>query len=150
MTHRSTRPVWTHLIRQAWLPTPFRALHRSGRRLGSRNRCVRSWTAGLFSVGGVRRVLFRSLDPAGLDPFNPASVAADALPGITPFRPAIGQQEPLRAELDSFLRAVRDRSVPEVTLEDGRRVLALAMQVVDAIAEHSRRVHLAELTRTPS
>jgi hypothetical protein len=52
--------------------------------------------------------------------------------------------------LDSFLRAVRDRSVPEVTLEDGRRVLALAMQVVDAIAEHSRRVHLAELTRTPS
>jgi predicted dehydrogenase len=91
-----------------------------------------------------------SLEPASLDPFNPASVAADALPGITPFRPAIEQQEPLRAELDSFLRAVRDRSTPEVTLEDGRRVLALAMQVVDAIAEHSRRVRLAELTRTPS
>ena len=76
-------------------------------------------------------------------------MAASALPGITPFRPAVAQQEPLRAELDSFLRAVRDRSRPEVTLEDGRRVLALAMQVVDVIAEHSRRVHLAELTRTP-
>ena len=41
------------------------------------------------------------------------------------------------------------RSTPEVTLEDGRRVLALAMQVVDAIAEHSRRTNLAELTRAP-
>jgi predicted dehydrogenase len=60
------------------------------------------------------------------------------------------QQEPLRAELESFLRAVRERSQPEVTLEDGRRVLALAIEVVKAIAEHSRRVHLTELTRTPS
>ncbi len=83
-----------------------------------------------------------SPDPAAMDPFNPASVAAGALPGITPFRPAVEQQEPLRAELSSFLRAVRNHSTPEVTLADGRRALAVATQVVDAIAEHSRRAHL--------
>jgi len=81
------------------------------------------------------------------DPFNPASVAASALPGITPFKPTIEAQEPLRAELGSFLRAVRERSTPEVTLEDGRRALAVATQIVEAIAEHSRRVGLQELTR---
>ena len=135
--------------------------------------CVANFTASRVSTERVRKLRFfqprqyvsldysrqdvlvltvddLSPDPAGMDPFNPASIAASALPGITPFRPAVAQQEPLRAELDSFLRAVRERSRPEVTLEDGRRVLALAMQVVEAIAEHSRRVHLAELTRTPS
>jgi len=89
-------------------------------------------------------------DPPDLDPFNPASVAASALPGITPFKPPVEQQEPLRAELVSFLRAVRGRSKPEVTLEDGRRALAVATQVVEAIAEHSHRVRLPELTRAES
>jgi len=86
-------------------------------------------------------------DAADLDPFNPASVAASAFPGITPFKPKVEQQEPLRAELSCFLRSVRERSAPEVTLEDGRRALAAAMQIVDAISEHSRRAHLMELTR---
>ena len=89
-------------------------------------------------------------DPASLDPFNPASMAASAVPGITPFKPLVEQQEPLHAELVSFLRAVRERSRPEVTLEDGRRALAVATQVVEAIAEHSHRVRLPELTRTES
>ena len=89
-------------------------------------------------------------DPAGLDPFNPASVAASAVPGIAPFKPLVEQQEPLHAELVSFLRAVWGRSRPEVTLEDGRRALAVATQVVEAIAEHSHRVRLPELTRAES
>jgi len=89
-------------------------------------------------------------DAAALDPFNPASVAAGAFAGIMPFKPEVKPQEPLRAELMSFLRAVRERSTPEVTLEDGRRALAVAMQVAGAIAEHSRRVRLPELTRAGS
>ncbi len=84
------------------------------------------------------------------DPFNPASVVADALPGITPFKPKVEPQEPLRAELSSFVRAVRERSRPEVTLEDGRRALEVAMRVVEAIAAHGERVHLMELTRAKS
>jgi predicted dehydrogenase len=86
-------------------------------------------------------------DAADLDPFNPASVAASAFPGITPLKPKVEQQEPLRAELSSFLRAVREHSAPEVTLADGRRALEAATQIVDAIAEHSRRAKLMELTR---
>jgi predicted dehydrogenase len=86
-------------------------------------------------------------EQSDFDPFNPANVAASAFPGITPFKPAVEQQEPLRAELKSFLKAVRDRSRPEVTLEDGKRALAAAMEIVRSIAEHSRRANLMELTR---
>jgi hypothetical protein len=89
-------------------------------------------------------------DPAGLDPFNPVSVATSALPGITPFKPPVEPQEPLRAELTSFLRAGRARSTSEVTLEDGRRALAVATMVIEAIAKHSQRVRLPELTPADS
>ena len=135
--------------------------------------CVANFTASRVSTERVRKVRFFqphqyvSLDysrqdvlvstvdelrpyPADMDPFNPASVVASGLPGITPFKPAVEPQEPLRAELSSFLRAVRAHSTPEVTLEDGRRALAVAIQVVEAIAEHSRRVRLPELTRAES
>ena len=46
----------------------------------------------------------------------------------------------------SFLNAVRERSTPEVSLEQGRNALAVALQIVDAIAEHSQRAHLEALT----
>ncbi|MGA7463076.1 MAG: Gfo/Idh/MocA family oxidoreductase [Candidatus Korobacteraceae bacterium] len=132
--------------------------------------CVANFTASRVSTERIRKLRFfqphqyvsvdyarqdvlvitvDELQPeaAGLDPFNPASVAASAFPGITPFKPTVEQQEPLRAELSSFLRAVRQRSEPEVPLQDGRRALAAAMQIVEAIAEHSRRARLIELTR---
>src|SRR5208283_1970582 len=135
--------------------------------------CVANFTASRVSTERVRKLRFfqprqyvsvdysrqdvlvltvadPTLGPAGLDPFNPASMVSSAVPGITSFKPLVEQQEPLRAELISFLRAVRERSRPEVTLEDGRRALAVATQVVEAIAEHSHRVRLPELTRTES
>jgi predicted dehydrogenase len=85
-------------------------------------------------------------DPLGMDPFNPASVVASALPGIVPFKPKLEQQEPLKAEIASFLNAVRRHSQPEVTLDAGRDALAIATQIVDAIAAHSERAHLGELS----
>ncbi len=94
----------------------------------------------------VLRVYGVAPQAEAFDPFNPAAVAASAFPSITPFKPKVEQQEPLRAELSSFLRAVRQRATPEVTLQDGRRALAAARQIVDAIAEHSRRARLGELT----
>ena len=134
--------------------------------------CVANFTASRVSTERIRKLRFFqphqyvSLDysrqdvlvltveessaPAELDPFNPASVAASAFPGIQPYKPKVEQQEPLRAELSSFLRAVRERSTPEVTLQDGRRALLLATQIVDAIAEHGKRARLTELTRAQS
>ncbi len=159
-------------VRAVGLPILSQKVDIANVRMEFESGCVANFTASRVSTERVRKLRFfqprqyvsldysrqdvlvltvndLSPDPAGMDPFNPASVVADALPGITPFKPEVERQEPLRAELESFLRAVRNRSRPEVTLEDGRRGLALAMQVVDAIAVHSRRVHLAELTRAP-
>jgi predicted dehydrogenase len=61
-------------------------------------------------------------------------------------KPEVKPEEPLHAELRSFLQAGRTRSEPEVGLEDGRRALAVALEVLDSIREHSRRVNLEALT----
>lgn len=65
------------------------------------------------------------------------------IPGVTVNRPLVRQEEPLHAELASFLDAVRNRRQPEVTLQDGRKALAVALEILSAIGEHSRRAGLA-------
>jgi len=42
---------------------------------------------------------------------------------------------------------VRERSEPEVPLEDGRRALALALEIVAAIREHGKKVDLAGIAK---
>ena len=160
-------------IRAVGLPILSRKTDIANVRMEFESGCVANFTASRVSTERVRKLRFFQPhqyvsidysrqdvlvltiddlmpDPAGLDPFNPANVAASAVPGIAPFKPAVEAQEPLRAELTSFLRAVRERSTPEVTLEDGRRALAVATLVVEAIAEHSRHARLPELTRAES
>jgi predicted dehydrogenase len=68
-----------------------------------------------------------------------------SLPEIVPSKPEVVSEEPLRAELRSFLEAVASRARPVVSLEDGRRALDLALQVRSRIEEHSRRVGLPGL-----
>ncbi len=157
-------------VRAVGLPILSKKVDIANVRLEFDSGCVANFTASRVSTERIRKlrffqphqyvsvdysrqdVLVLSVEEApssaiDLDPFNPAVVAAAAFPGITPYKPKVEQQEPLQAELSSFLRAVRERATPEVTLEDGRRALALAMQIVDAIAEHSRQARLSELTR---
>ena len=45
-------------------------------------------------------------------------------------------REPLRSELDSFVAALRGEGPPKVTGEDGRRALAVALEIVNRIEEH--------------
>ena len=52
------------------------------------------------------------------------------------------KQEPLRAELRSFLDSVRTRRAPVVDGAAGRRALELADRVMAGILEHARRVQL--------
>jgi len=155
-------------VRAVGLPILSKKVDIANVRMEFESACVANFTASRVSTERIRKLRFFqphqyvSLDysrqdvlvlsvqemPAGdSDPFNPAAVAASAFPAITPYKPRVEQQEPLRAELSSFLRAVRNRSAPEVTLEDGRRALAAATQIVEAIAEHGRRARLLELTR---
>jgi hypothetical protein len=69
-------------------------------------------------------------------------------PQIKVSKPPVTSEEPLHAELRSFLHAVRRRSTPVVPLSDGRRALALALDIVATIREHGKRVGLAGLAKT--
>ena len=156
-------------IRAVGLPILSKKVDIANVRLEFESGCVANFTASRVSTERVRKVRFFqprqyvSLDfsrqdvlvltvednaatGADFDPFNPASVASSAFPGITPFKPKIEGEEPLSAELTSFLRAVRERATPEVSLDQGRDALAVALQIVDTIAQHSQRAHLEALT----
>jgi predicted dehydrogenase len=63
-------------------------------------------------------------------------------PNIKLTKPPIIKEEPLMAEINEFLRAVRDRSKPLVSLEDGRRALAVALDILAEIQKHSKRLNL--------
>ena len=67
---------------------------------------------------------------------------ASPLPGISMMKPAVASEEPLKAELRSFLDAVRSRTAPVVPLSDGRRALAAALEILETIAAHARRAKL--------
>ncbi len=58
---------------------------------------------------------------------------------IQPLQLSVEKKEPLRAELEAFLAAVRDRTPPLVTAEDGLEAVALARRVADAIEVSMRR-----------
>lgn len=51
----------------------------------------------------------------------------------------IAKREPLLAEIESFIEVVRQHTEPVVTGSDGRRALALAVEVLERIREHSIR-----------
>jgi predicted dehydrogenase len=64
------------------------------------------------------------------------------IPGVTVNKPAVKAEEPLHSELKAFLDAVRRRSTPVVSLEDGRKALAVALEILSSIDQHSRRAGL--------
>jgi predicted dehydrogenase len=126
--------------------------------------CVANFTASRVSTEKVRKLRFFqpqeyvSVDYSRQDVFalkvDSAAVIAAMMTGklpseslatlIKPRKPEVKQEEPLKAELASFLNAVRQRISPVVTLEDGRRALAVALDVLSAISEHNKRVHVGE------
>jgi predicted dehydrogenase len=68
-------------------------------------------------------------------------------PQIKVAKPSVASEEPLHAELKAFLHAVRNRSASLVPLEDGRRALALALDIVSAIRDHGKKVDLATMAK---
>jgi predicted dehydrogenase len=116
--------------------------------------CVANFTASRVSTERVRKLRFFqprqyvSIDYSRQDvvmfTVEPGD-ASTSYPKIGMTKPSIVQEEPLRAELRSFLNAVRSRAVPAVTLEDGRRALGLALEIVAEAHRHSTRAGLAQL-----
>ena len=120
--------------------------------------CVANFTASRVSTEQVRKLRFFqagqyiSIDYSRQDVLV-FSVGQEGVPSPNPrisvAKPPITSEEPLQAELKSFLDAVRARSEPEVPLGDGRRALAVAVDVLAAIREHGVKVNLDKLTTAP-
>ena len=118
--------------------------------------CVANFTASRVSTERVRKLRFFqpkqyiSVDYGRQDVLV-FSVGGDesGTPSVNPqinvAKPAITAEEPLYAELKSFLDSVRQRSQPLVSLEDGRRALAVALDIVSTIQEHGKKIHLNTL-----
>ena len=70
-----------------------------------------------------------------------------ALPSLGMTKPPVTPGEPLRLEIESFLRAVRENTPPEVTGEQARDALALALQIQAAIEAHARHAGLQAFTK---
>lgn len=62
-----------------------------------------------------------------------------ALPEIVAGALEITKREPLLAEIEAFVMAVKERAAPIVTGAEGRRALALALEVLGQIKEHAGR-----------
>jgi predicted dehydrogenase len=121
--------------------------------------CVANFTASRVSTERVRKLRFFqpsqyvSLDYGRQDVtlFSIGESGSAGTPSVNPQiqveKLATTQEEPLHAELKSFLESVQQRSRPLVSLEDGRRALAVALDIVAAIGEHGRKVNLDQLRK---
>ncbi len=123
--------------------------------------CVANFTASRVSTERIRKLRFFqprqyiSIDYGRQDVLV-FTVGAGQAPGATPSanpqigmaKPPVEPGEPLMAELRSFLDSVRRSSTPVVGLEDGRRALALALEIVADIQKHGSRINLETLTRS--
>jgi predicted dehydrogenase len=155
-------------VRAVGLPVLSRKVDIANVRLEFENGCVANFTASRVSTERVRKLRFfqphqyLSLDfarqdllmidvtaAAGMDPAQLAAMAqmvqqAGGHPsaGLSLNKIPVEQGEPLRLEIESFLHAVRQRSTPVVSGEDGRAALALALEINAAIKAHTERAGL--------
>lgn len=127
------------------------------------NGCVANFTASRVSTEKVRKLRFfqphqyisidygrQDLISIRVDEHAAAALMSGRIPagglgpapGIALEKPRVESCEPLRAEIESFLDAVRRRSRPVVSLEDGRRALEIALQINHAIEAHHRAAGL--------
>jgi predicted dehydrogenase len=140
-------------IRAVGLPILTSKVDIANVRMEFESGCVANFTASRVSTERVRKLRFFqsqqyiSIDYSRQDVMvftvDPLAAARSSPnPGIGMQKPSVVSEEPLHAELRSFLDAVRHRTRPQVPLEDGRRALAVALDVLSEIREHSRRVGL--------
>jgi len=157
-------------VRAVGLPVVTNKVDIASVRLEFESGCVANLTASRVSTERVRKLRFFqpheyvsvdygrqevlqfSVAPPGQKKVSLESLMTLAgegsgvpIPGVTVNKPKIQEEEPLHAELRSFVDSVRNRTTPLVPLEDGRRALAVAMNILSAIEEHSRQAQLHSL-----
>jgi predicted dehydrogenase len=144
-------------IRAVGLPILSSKVDIANVRMEFESGCVANFTASRVSTERVRKLRFFqpkqyiSIDYGRQDVLvfsvgGSAGSAPTVNPQIGMEKPSVVAEEPLRAELGSFLDTVRTRSKPVVSLEDARRALAVALEIVDAIQQHTESANLHSLS----
>ena len=141
-------------VRAAGLPILSNKVDIANARIEFESGCIANFTASRVSTERVRKLRFFqprqyiSIDYGRQDVLvftvGEGSGTPSANPEIKVFKPPVSPEEPLRAEIRSFLHAVRTRETPVVPLEDGRRALEVALKVLSQIDEHAQKLNLAE------
>ncbi|HKO58611.1 MAG TPA: Gfo/Idh/MocA family oxidoreductase [Thermoanaerobaculia bacterium] len=110
-------------------------------RLELANGAVANLTASRVSQDRVRKVRFFGSDSYVSVDTKEQEVKGYRLAGraIEPLDIRVEKKEPLRAELEAFLRCVREREQPLVSGEDGAAAVALAARVAEAIEQSVQR-----------
>jgi hypothetical protein len=129
-------------------------------RLEFESGCVANFTASRVSTERVRKLRFFqpqqyiSVDYGRQEVLvfrvgegGSSSSTPSVNPQIKVEKLSVPSEEPLHAELKSFLGAVRKRSAAVVPVDEGRRALALALDIVAAIREHGKKVGLAGMAK---
>ena len=110
-------------------------------RLAFANGCVANITASRVSRERLRKIrIFQSDSYLSLDYMLQELVVArrviqpaEGKPAVTVDKIEVEKQEPLKSELAAFIQAVTSRRPPQVSGKEGRRALAVALEVVELI-----------------
>lgn len=131
-------------IRAVGLPILTPRVDIANVRLEFTNGCVANLTASRVSTEKVRKLrFFQPNDYVSIDYTRQEMLvlnlgrSENGEAKIDGRRVAAPLEEPLKLELESFVQAVRNRSVPVVTGEEGRRALKVASDIARKIKEHS-------------
>jgi len=139
-------------VRAAGLPILSNRVDIANARIEFASGCIANFTASRVSTERVRKLRFFqprqyiSIDYSRQDVLVFTVGGNEGTPSANPeikiSKPEIRAEEPLHAEIQSFLHSVQTREKPVVPLEDGRRALALALDVLEQIEAHADRLNL--------
>jgi predicted dehydrogenase len=140
-------------IRAAGLPILSGKVDIANARIEFESGCIANFTASRVSTERIRKLRFFqprqyiSIDYDRQDVLvfgvgSEAGGTPSANPQIKMSKPPVATEEPLHAEIRSFLESVQTRERPVVSLEDGRRALAVALEVLSHIEQHASRLRL--------
>ena len=117
-------------------------------RLAFANGCVANLTASRVSTEKIRKLrLFQPEEYISLD-YSRQDIARISVKGgeVGFDSLSVEQNEPLRLELESFLKCVRSRTAPVVTGDDAMRALEVSLGILDKIEEHGAVVQRTVLS----
>jgi predicted dehydrogenase len=139
-------------VRAAGVPILTPKVDIANARIEFENGCVANLTASRVSSEHVRKLrFFQPHEYVSIDYSAQEAAVVSVRPGLEGKLSfdsrslLVERDEALRLEIESFLRAVEGEPV-RVTGEDGRRALALAVEITNKIREHAGRAGVSALS----